>query len=75
MLLSDGLRTRRDFNHEIGLNRLFADMSVEWYRDSAIAGESIRDMLPEDSGESFMSIDEDGFSQVWCRVQATPAGG
>jgi prepilin-type N-terminal cleavage/methylation domain-containing protein len=71
VLVSDGLRTRRDFNHEIGLNRLFADMSVEWYRDSAIAGESIRDMLPEDHGDMYVCIDGAGFGAVWSRVQRT----
>lgn len=34
VLLVDGLRTRRDFNHVIGTNRLKADGSVDWFMDT-----------------------------------------
>jgi type II secretory pathway pseudopilin PulG len=34
VLLSDGLRTQLDFNHRVGLNRMWADLSVEWVSDS-----------------------------------------
>jgi type II secretory pathway pseudopilin PulG len=34
VLLSDGLRTQLDFNHRVGLNRMWADLSVEWVADS-----------------------------------------
>lgn len=33
LLLTDGLRTRADFNHGNGLNRMFADLSVDWLYD------------------------------------------
>ncbi len=34
VLLTDGLRTRSDFNHGSGLNRMRADLSVEWWADT-----------------------------------------
>jgi len=32
-LVSDGMRTRSDYNHKVGSNVLRADLSVTWYRD------------------------------------------
>ena len=34
VLLTDGLRTRSDFNHGSGLNRMRGDLSVEWWADT-----------------------------------------
>ena len=44
LLLTDGLRTRSDFNHGIGLNRMMGDLSVEFWYD---AQDSVRMRLPE----------------------------
>ena len=44
LLLTDGLRTRSDFNHESGLNRMMADLSIEWWADT---GNQLRDRIPE----------------------------
>ena len=71
VLLSDGIRTLRDFNHRIGLNRMFADMSVEWFRDSEVPGESIREHLPEDYGDIQVSLDAGDFTAVWSRLHDT----
>ncbi|NBS66852.1 MAG: prepilin-type N-terminal cleavage/methylation domain-containing protein [Betaproteobacteria bacterium] len=71
VLMSDGLRTRGDFNHRTGLNRVFGDLSVEWFRDSDVPGESIRDLLPEDFGDLQVSLDSVGFTAVWSRLQET----
>ncbi|MBL9140340.1 MAG: hypothetical protein JNK53_00615, partial [Phycisphaerae bacterium] len=43
LLLTDGLRTKSDFNHRTGCNRLFADISTDWWFD---AGNSLRESLP-----------------------------
>ena len=61
LLLTDGLRTRSDFNHESGLNRMFADLSIEWWSDTA---NRLRDSLPETA----LSIDpagQDRYSRIW----------
>jgi len=34
LLLSDGLRTKSDFNHVVGANGLRTDMSVHWFADN-----------------------------------------
>lgn len=44
LLLTDGLRTRSDFNHGNGLNRMMGDLSVEFWYD---AQDSVRMQLPE----------------------------
>lgn len=44
MLATDGLRTREDFNHKVGANRLFADLHVDWWYDS---GNELFRALPE----------------------------
>jgi type II secretory pathway pseudopilin PulG len=43
LLLTDGLRTQSDFNHRSVCNRLFADISTDWWFD---AGNMLRDSLP-----------------------------
>jgi len=44
LLLTDGLRTLSDFNHESGLNRMMADLSIEWWADT---GNQLRNRIPE----------------------------
>ena len=44
LLLTDGLRTKSDFNHESGLNRMMADLSIEWWADT---GNQLRDRIPD----------------------------
>jgi len=59
LLLTDGLRTRGDFNHVTGLNRMFADLSIEWWADT---GNQLRNHIPESvlaagaSSAAFQSI-------------------
>ncbi|MBX3373282.1 MAG: prepilin-type N-terminal cleavage/methylation domain-containing protein [Phycisphaeraceae bacterium] len=43
LLATDGLRTRSDFNHRVGMNQLRGDGSVRWREDN-----SIYDSLPID---------------------------
>lgn len=72
VVLTDGMRTVEDFNHGSGLNQLFGDMSVEWFRDSDVPGESIRAMLP--TGELQASTDGSVVSTVWSRLTTAAAG-
>lgn len=67
LLLTDGLRTRTDFNHRIGCNRLFADISTDWWYD---AGNAIRDSLPVDSLPS--GAQASWFDDAWTEL-AKPA--
>lgn len=72
VVLTDGMRTLEDFNHGSGLNQLFGDMSVEWFRDSDVPGESIRGMLP--SGDIQASVDGAVVSAVWSRLTTAASG-
>lgn len=42
ILLTDGMRTRSDYNHEIGANVLHGDCAVSWYQD--VNGQIIESM-------------------------------
>lgn len=46
ILLTDGMRTKRDYNHVVGANVLRGDISVRWYED-AQPGPGIRNLLPD----------------------------
>ncbi|MBL8760960.1 MAG: DUF1559 domain-containing protein [Phycisphaerae bacterium] len=48
-LVSDGLQSKSDFNHPLGLNVLLADLHVVWFDDS---NRSLYNSLPDDEAES-----------------------
>ena len=60
MITTDGLRTKRDFNHRKGMNVMRGDGSVTWTEDmdreitSWLAGDEIPD-----------GSDEDLYSTIW----------
>lgn len=67
-LLTDGLRTRLDFNHLIGCNVLRADIAVVWYRDDSArvlnslavsSGPETAAMADEAISEAFRLIDNE----------------
>ena len=33
ILITDGFRTKMDFNHRIGMNQLLGDLSIQWWQD------------------------------------------
>ena len=47
-MITDGLRTRSDYNHKVGSNVLRADFSVKWFADPARA---VAQSLPSTEGE------------------------
>ncbi len=49
-LVTDALRTKRDFNHRVGTNVLRADFSVVWLADR---GGLLAQSLPENENEAF----------------------
>lgn len=64
VLLSDGLRTQMDFNHRVGLNRMWADLSVEWVADSQ---NSLLAALPPDPA-SLPSDAQQRYRSIWQTV-------
>jgi len=60
LLLTDGLRTRSDFNHESGLNRMMADLSIEWWADT---GNQLRNQIPESA--AFAGASAAAFDSIW----------
>ncbi|MFN9077886.1 MAG: type II secretion system protein [bacterium] len=66
VLLVDGLRTRRDFSHVTGTNRLRSDGSVDWHADTA---NRIYRSLPIDGGGV---ADAEVFSAVWRLIDNRP---
>ena len=50
IIATDGLRTRSDFNHQVGMNVLRGDSSVAWREDAST--HQVRDMLPLGAGTS-----------------------
>jgi len=67
VLVVDGMRTRRDFNHGTGTNRLKGDGSVDWHLDH---GNMIYKALPLEPTSSF--IGNDVFIDAWRWIDAKP---
>lgn len=57
-LISDGLRSQSDFNHQIGANIMRADISVSWFNDSA---KKVSDSLAKDG----QAPSESQIQDVW----------
>jgi hypothetical protein len=66
VLLVDGLRSRRDFSHVLGTNRLKADGSVDWHADTANAIYRALPIDPVGFG------DADVFAAVWTLIDRRP---
>lgn len=64
VLLTDGLRSRADFNHGNGLNRMFGDLSVEWWADER---NEIERGLPENPAISGATV-ADYYKNLWGRL-------
>ena len=60
LLLTDGLRTRSDFNHADGLNLLHGDLAISWYAD---IDDKLVDALPETVNDSVPQTVL--FDQIW----------
>jgi len=70
VLLTDGLRTQADFNHGNGLNRLFGDLSVEWWLDRA--EDPLRARLPGVAADGLeIQLDSGTFSMAWATISGT----
>ena len=62
VLLTDGLRVRKDFSHRSGMNVLYADGSVDWHADT---GNEIFDRLPMGPNENGIVVEQDHVLWVW----------
>ncbi len=72
LLLTDGLRTRSDFNHETGLNRMMADLSIEWWADT---GNLLRNKIPVNAviaGASSAASSPTNFDNIWDEINPQP---
>jgi len=67
LLLTDGLRTRADFNHESGLNRMMADLSIEWWADT---GNQLRDRIPDNV--TLAGASSAAFDIIWDEINPQP---
>lgn len=61
-IVTDSLRTKADFSHQVGANILRASQSVEWYPDS---GRVIVGLLPKDA---LQPVEIGPFLQVWSQL-------
>jgi len=68
VLLSDGLRTQLDFNHRVGLNRMWADLSVEWIADSQ---NSLFAQLPPDPSNLPGDVQQ-RYDEIWKTINDLP---
>ena len=61
ILITDGFRTKADFNHRVGMNQLMGDLSIQWWQDEQ---NSFFLRLP---GAPLTSIDAQNeiFNSVW----------
>ena len=67
MLVTDALRSRADFNHRCGANRLFADLHTDWWYDYM---DSLAKQLPGSSSDGALpsaALYED----FWATVEQT----
>ena len=74
LLLTEGLRTRSDFNHETGLNRMMADLSIEWWADT---GNQLRNKIPENAliAGASSSAAPINYDNIWDEINPQPPGG
>ena len=69
VLVTDGLRTKLDFNHSVGMNVLSGDGSVAWREDG---GSTVYNRLPDDS---INTVQETAvYQQLWSVIEAAPPG-
>ncbi len=62
VIATDGLRSVRDFNHQVGMNVLRGDNSVTWLDDSA---GQVKKMLPPANDDEVHDDDEVLYSKIW----------
>lgn len=66
VLATDGLRSVQDFNHDVGLNVLLADGSVNWFN----SGPRIRPYLPTiDEEDSTVTAGELAYIELWSIIE------
>ena len=66
VLLTDGLRTRQDFNQRVGMNVLFGDGSVRWNDDTIDLYESLPLTALATASDPVANID---YADLWSRIE------
>ncbi len=69
ILLADGFRSRTDFNHRTGSNRLKGDGSVDWWAD---AGEYVVHNAPNLTDDSTPQPLLELYLTMWARIDKLP---
>ena len=64
IIISDGFRTKRDFNHRIGMNTVRGDCSIQWWNDNE---NQFHSRLP-DTPMDATPLQAEIFEQVWSLV-------
>ena len=70
VLVVDGMRTREDFNHEHGTNRLHSDGSVDWFADTSYV---VTKSLPSHRILDDEQLQQQLYGEIWRRFD--PAEG
>ena len=65
LLVTDGFRTKQDFNHELGMNRLYGDGSIAWWQDVENSFYNELPEVPLISSEEQLSC----FARAWSEFQ------
>lgn len=72
-IAADGLRTQMDYNHELGMNILRADLAIVWFND---VSRQIYNMLPmEENSLGSSAALRDVWVQIDNQTAGTPADG
>jgi len=65
LLVTDGFRTKGDYNHGNGMNRLYGDGSIEWWQD---VSEEFLTILPSNPIIS-PELQRETFTQAWTHFE------
>ena len=71
VLVTDGLRTFRDFNHKVGLNVLRGDNSVRWHEDSTGQIKNTLPPIPPDDEPPGEGSTDDLYGKIWDLLRET----
>ena len=70
IMISDGFRTKADFNHRVGMNTIRGDCSIQWWNDN----ENRFFLGLPDTPISASSVQAEIFDEVWSLVGESTQG-
>ena len=69
-MISDGFRTKADFNHRVGMNTIRGDCSIQWWNDN----ENRFFLGLPDAPIAASSVQAEIFDEVWSLVGESTQG-